>query len=173
MAVRGHGNRVCSIKMMEDGYTYVTGGWDKNFIVWDLRKPEAIHQFLAVKVSGNSLCFKNGSLFAGYSPYYPGLAPINLAYPYGMLTKVKSSTISCGEEQKVRIRPMCTVCVSLKTLSLTFSLLALFAFLSSSYSKEALFTLQPGQYQMFKEELHLVTCLEPKIEWHSPQEANS
>lgn len=65
MAERGHNNRVCSLKTLDDGMTYISGGWDRNFMLWDLRKSSPLDQFSAVKVSGAAFDLRNGYLLAG------------------------------------------------------------------------------------------------------------
>ena len=65
MATRGHNNKVCSIKALDDYVSFVSTGWDKNMMIWDLRKPEAIDQFLSVKVAGDATDLKGGNLLVG------------------------------------------------------------------------------------------------------------
>jgi WD40 repeat protein len=65
MAKIGHCNKVCSIKTMEDHYTFASAGWDQNLITWDLRKKDAIGQVLAVKVAGDSMDVRMGKLIVG------------------------------------------------------------------------------------------------------------
>ena len=65
MATRGHGNRVTAIRLLEDGHTFVSAGWDRNFIFWDLRKSACVEQFMAVKVGGEAMDVKGGHLLVG------------------------------------------------------------------------------------------------------------
>lgn len=64
-ATRGHDNKVCSIRMLDDSYSFVSGGWDRNLIFWDTRKLTCTHQVLAVKVGGEAIDTRPGSIFIG------------------------------------------------------------------------------------------------------------
>ena len=60
MAEKGHGNKVCAVKMIDDSSTFVSGGWDRNIIFWDLRKKTCIEQILGVKVGGEAIDVRGG-----------------------------------------------------------------------------------------------------------------
>lgn len=65
MATSGHGNRVTAIRLLDDFYTFVSAGWDRNFIFWDLRKSVCVEQFMAVKVGGEAMDTRGGNLLVG------------------------------------------------------------------------------------------------------------
>jgi COMPASS component SWD3 len=66
MNIKGHANRVYSVKFInDDPNVYVTGGWDSNFFLWDTREREMVGVFEGVSISGDALDYKSNRLLAG------------------------------------------------------------------------------------------------------------
>ncbi|OMJ95265.1 hypothetical protein SteCoe_1481 [Stentor coeruleus] len=60
----GHDNRILSIKWLD--YNYIlSGGWDNNLLVWDLRNNQVIRNFYGPRVYGDSLDVKGDLILAG------------------------------------------------------------------------------------------------------------
>jgi WD40 repeat protein len=62
---QGHNNKVFAVRMLDDDHTFVSAGWDANFLVWDLRAKMAVAGFTGVRVSGETLEMHKGQLYAG------------------------------------------------------------------------------------------------------------
>lgn len=62
---QGHNNKVFGARMIDDDFTFITAGWDANFLIWDLRAKMAVAGFTGVRISGESLEMHKGQLYAG------------------------------------------------------------------------------------------------------------
>lgn len=63
---RGHTNRIFSIKFLpEQSNVVITGGWDSNINIWDIRQKELAGTIYGPNLSGDSLDFHNGDILAG------------------------------------------------------------------------------------------------------------
>ena len=60
----GHGNNVMSVCFVDEN-TFVSAGWDKNFMIWDTRAMSSQGIFRGLKVSGDALDYKKGRLLVG------------------------------------------------------------------------------------------------------------
>lgn len=65
MSRKGHGNKVCAGAFLDKDPAFITGGWDRNFILWDIRQSSPVDQWLGVKIGGSSLEIQSGNLYAG------------------------------------------------------------------------------------------------------------
>lgn len=60
----GHDNRIMSVKWID--YNFIlTGGWDNNILVWDLRNSQVVRSFYGPRVYGDSLDIKGDLILAG------------------------------------------------------------------------------------------------------------
>lgn len=48
-----------------DNNTFISAGWDKNFIIWDRRVDHSVDTFRGLRVSGDALDFKHNRLLVG------------------------------------------------------------------------------------------------------------
>ena len=63
---RGHSNRVFSVKFLPDNPNLLmSGGWDANILIWDLREKTCIAQFYGPSISGDALDYSNGVILSG------------------------------------------------------------------------------------------------------------
>ena len=60
----GHDNRIMSVKWI-DNSILLTGGWDNNVLVWDLRINQVVRTFYGPRVYGDSLDIKGDIILAG------------------------------------------------------------------------------------------------------------
>jgi WD40 repeat protein len=61
-----HSNRIFALKFLaNEPNLLLSAGWDANVNVWDLREKKQISSFYTIRVSGDSLDFKNGQLLVG------------------------------------------------------------------------------------------------------------
>jgi WD40 repeat protein len=62
----GHSNRVFSVKFLPDvPNTFISGGWDGNVLIWDLRERKAVGSIHGPNLTGDSLDYKNGHVLTG------------------------------------------------------------------------------------------------------------
>ncbi|CAK56057.1 unnamed protein product (macronuclear) [Paramecium tetraurelia] len=55
---RGHANRVFVVKFIPDQPNIlISGGWDANILIWDIREKQCVGQFYGPSLSGDSLDF--------------------------------------------------------------------------------------------------------------------
>jgi WD40 repeat protein len=66
----GHSNRVFCVKFdQEDPNLVVSGGWDNNVKVWDIRQPNPCRSIYGPYVCGDSIDLHDGYLLTGaYKP---------------------------------------------------------------------------------------------------------
>jgi WD40 repeat protein len=50
----GHCNRICSLSFFKE-YMIMTGGWDNNIYIWDIRSEEVVRSFHGVNLEGDSV----------------------------------------------------------------------------------------------------------------------
>lgn len=60
----GHGNRVFSLKWVNEN-SLVSGGWDRNVLVWDVRVKSVVKSVYGPNVFGDSLDVSTGNLLTG------------------------------------------------------------------------------------------------------------
>ena len=61
-----HQNRIYSLKFLpESSTTLISGSWDQNINIWDLRASKCVGSFIGGKLSGDSLDYKNGKILVG------------------------------------------------------------------------------------------------------------
>ena len=60
----GHDNRIMSVKWI-DSTILLSGGWDNNLLVWDLRNGRVVRTFYGPRVYGDSLDVKDDLILAG------------------------------------------------------------------------------------------------------------
>ena len=60
--IPGHTNRVFSVKMLKDGNTLISSGWDQRIIWWDLRTEQPIESLFGSQIYGDSLDICEGLL---------------------------------------------------------------------------------------------------------------
>ena len=53
--IRGHSNRIFSLKFSEDHNLLLSASWDKTMKVWDMRQNKAIASILGVEISGDTI----------------------------------------------------------------------------------------------------------------------
>ena len=62
----GHNNRIFSIKFIpDDPNLLLTGGWDTNVHLWDIREKKSCRSFIGPKICGDSIDFKNNKILTG------------------------------------------------------------------------------------------------------------
>lgn len=62
----GHNNRVFSIKFVHDNPNILmSGGWDSNLIIWDMRVGESVGSLFGPNLSGDSIDYKDGQVITG------------------------------------------------------------------------------------------------------------
>lgn len=62
----GHSNRVFAAKFVStDANLLVSGGWDSNIHIWDIRDRRSIATIYGPSLSGDSLDIKNGLILTG------------------------------------------------------------------------------------------------------------
>ena len=62
----GHSNRVFSVKFLpDDPQVILSGGWDSNIYIWDLRIKKSQGAIYGASLSGDTLDFKNGVILSG------------------------------------------------------------------------------------------------------------
>jgi COMPASS component SWD3 len=49
----------------EDPNVIISGGWDTNVHIWDLREQKSVGSFLGPKIAGDSLDFKKNIILTG------------------------------------------------------------------------------------------------------------
>lgn len=65
---QGHGNRIFSLKWLDEN-TIVSGGWDRNLLLWDIRTQSAARSIYGPYVCGDAIDFRGGVICAGsYMP---------------------------------------------------------------------------------------------------------
>lgn len=60
----GHDNRIMSVKFIDHNYI-LSGGWDNNVLIWDMRNTQVIRTFYGPRVYGDSLDVKGDTILAG------------------------------------------------------------------------------------------------------------
>ena len=60
----GHNNRIFSIKWLSE-FSLVSGGWDNNVLVWDIRVKDVIRHLYGPRVYGDSVDASSGKLLTG------------------------------------------------------------------------------------------------------------
>jgi len=60
----GHVNRIHSVKFVSEDMV-ISGGWDRNVLVWDTRANRVSHSFYGPNVMGDSLDYSKGNILAG------------------------------------------------------------------------------------------------------------
>ena len=62
----GHSNRIYSLKFIpEEPNLILTGGWDTNVHVWDVRDTKSVRNFIGPKICGDTIDYKNGKILTG------------------------------------------------------------------------------------------------------------
>jgi COMPASS component SWD3 len=62
----GHNNRVFGVKFLHDNPNLLmSGGWDSNLLIWDMRIGESIGSCPGPNLSGDSLDYKDGQILTG------------------------------------------------------------------------------------------------------------
>lgn len=61
---QGHDNRIMSVKFIDHNYI-LSGGWDNNLLIWDMRNTQVIRTFYGPRVYGDSLDVKGDTILAG------------------------------------------------------------------------------------------------------------
>lgn len=62
----GHANRVFALKFLPDNPNLLlSGGWDANLHIWDLRTSESVGSFYGPSLSGDALDYKDGVILTG------------------------------------------------------------------------------------------------------------
>lgn len=62
----GHSNRVFSVKFLTDDQNLlISGGWDGNMFIWDLRERKAVDFFKCEKISGDAIDYRGGNVLVG------------------------------------------------------------------------------------------------------------
>ncbi|KAM3132220.1 hypothetical protein pb186bvf_015680 [Paramecium bursaria] len=62
----GHVNRVFALKFLQDQPTvFMSGGWDGNVLIWDLREEKSIGNINGPNLTGDALDYKNGQILTG------------------------------------------------------------------------------------------------------------
>jgi COMPASS component SWD3 len=60
----GHDNRIISIKWVNNS-VLMSGGWDNNILIWDIRTSQVVRTFYGPRVYGDSLDIKGDIILAG------------------------------------------------------------------------------------------------------------
>ena len=60
----GHDNRIMSVKWISESIL-LSGGWDNNLLIWDLRTAQVVSTFYGPRVYGDSLDINGDSILAG------------------------------------------------------------------------------------------------------------
>lgn len=62
----GHNNRVFGVKFVDDDSNLVlSGGWDQNVHIWDMRVKASKATILGPKITGDSIDYQNGMILTG------------------------------------------------------------------------------------------------------------
>lgn len=62
----GHGNRIFSLKFLSpDLPILLSGGWDNNVLIWDIRSKNSIGSFFGPNISGDTIDYKDGEVLTG------------------------------------------------------------------------------------------------------------
>ena len=62
----GHNNRVFSVKFIHDNPNILmSGGWDSNLLIWDMRVGESVGSLFGPNLSGDSIDYKDGQVLTG------------------------------------------------------------------------------------------------------------
>ncbi|KRX02418.1 WD40-repeat-containing domain [Pseudocohnilembus persalinus] len=62
----GHTNRIFAAKFLnDDPNMLLTGGWDNEIFIWDIRQNEAIGTIPGPEISGQSIDYQNGTILVG------------------------------------------------------------------------------------------------------------
>ena len=62
----GHNNRVFAVKFdKEDENLIVSGGWDNNVKVWDIREPSPVRSIYGPYICGDALDLNDGYILTG------------------------------------------------------------------------------------------------------------
>ena len=63
----GHSNRVFSVKFVTDEPNLLlSGGWDNNIHIWDIREGKSIFCMYGHMISGDAIDYKNGVILTGH-----------------------------------------------------------------------------------------------------------
>lgn len=49
----------------DEPFLIISGGWDTNIIIWDIREKKSVKTFLGPKIAGDSIDYKNGKILTG------------------------------------------------------------------------------------------------------------
>lgn len=62
----GHSNRIFAVKFLRnDPNMMISGGWDSNVHMWDLREGKSVMGFHGPNISGDSLDIHDGKILTG------------------------------------------------------------------------------------------------------------
>ncbi|KAL4471523.1 hypothetical protein ABPG74_008416 [Tetrahymena malaccensis] len=62
----GHNNRIFSLKFLpDDPNLFISGGWDTNVHIWDIRQGKSVGGFIGPKIGGDALDYQNGHILTG------------------------------------------------------------------------------------------------------------
>ncbi len=62
----GHSNRIFSVKCLHDDVNlFLSGGWDNNLLLWDIREKKSVGTILGPKISSDTIDYKDGLVLTG------------------------------------------------------------------------------------------------------------
>lgn len=62
----GHNNRIFGVKFIDDDSNLLlSGGWDQNIHIWDMRTKSSKATILGPKITGDSIDYQNGMILTG------------------------------------------------------------------------------------------------------------